>query len=289
MLPPTLVVLFVFSLLPLRWLAWESWFGDVTRTLVAPIMNAAAAFSHAVRPPVRSDPDSRATAELRADRDAALFQLAQERQENERLRARITDLQRGVELVQDPSLKFVSATVIGRDADLSRQVLHIRAGSSQNVVSGSVAVVDGAQLLGRVQSVGPKVSSIQLVTDSAAGRVRGLVMVEGAQAQGGVECDLAPAGDGTLRGRLAAPEPRAGEQPPDVKVGQLVRLYDATWPKNAQMLELGTIESIDANPEQPIRRIVTVRPRFDLARASEVLLRVTGESEGDAPSREGGR
>ena len=40
------------------------------------------------------------------------------------------------------------------------------------------------------------------------------------------------------------------------------------------------MESIESNPEQPIRKIITVRPRLDLSRASEVFLRITGDDEG---------
>jgi hypothetical protein len=279
-LPPTIVLLVLLSVLPLRWLGWLDSIGILVRTLEAPITNSAAAVSVAVRPPTVGGPSSALTDQLKADNAKALFMLTQEQLENQRLRALIEDLQSGVELAPDLSLRLLASSVIGRDADLARQVLHLRAGSAQGVVPGSVAVVDGAQLLGRVQSVGPKVSTVILFTDRAAGRVQGRVMVDERSLDGGVECDLEPVGGGILRGRLAEPEVRAGEQPPEVRPGMLVRVHDATWPRNAQMLELGTIESIEPNPDQPIRRIITVRPRLDLARVSEVLLRIATESEG---------
>ncbi len=71
-------------------------------------------------------------------------------------------------------------------------------------------------------------------------------------------------------------------------MGQLVRLSDATWPRNALMLELGTVEKVEQNPDQPIRKIITVRPRFDLSRASEVFLRIAGDAEADGVRGGGG-
>jgi cell shape-determining protein MreC len=264
--------------------AWEGWLAELTQTLVAPIMNSASAFSHAVRPPAVRQASSEEVERLTRENARWSFMFTQVQQENERLRRLIADLQKGVELAPDPSMRLVSATVIGRDTDLSRLILHVRAGSAQGVVAGSVAVVDGVQVLGRVESVGPKVSSVRLIADNASGRVRGLVIADRENLSRSVECDLAPWKGGTLRGRLAAPEVRAGVTPVEVRVGQLVRLSDVTWPRNAQMLELGTVESIDPDPEQPIRKIITVRARFDLSRASEVFLRITGEAEAPPPA-----
>jgi cell shape-determining protein MreC len=280
LLPPTLGLLLIMSVLPMGWVGWTGWFGVVVRTVVAPVMNPASAVAKMVRPRTGGALDASVDAEVREDRDLALFHLSQAEQEIERLRRQIKDLQGGVEVAPDLTLRRVAASVIGRDADSRRLVLHIRVGSMQGVAAGAVAVVDGAQLLGRVQApVGPKVSSVQLITDLAAGRIRGLVMVDGAPAPGGVECDLEPVKGGLLQGRLATVEARPGQEPVRVEVGQLVRLHDATWPKNAQMLELGRVEKIEPNPEQPLRQVITVRPRLDLVRASEVVVRTALEAD----------
>jgi len=56
-------------------------------------------------------------------------------------------------------------------------------------------------------------------------------------------------------------------------VGQTVRLDDPTWPKAARMLVLGRVERVEPSPDQPLRRVITIRPTVaGLDRLSEVVI-----------------
>ena len=72
----------------------------------------------------------------------------------------------------------------------------------------------------------------------------------------------------------------ANEKPPEV--GQLVRVDDKSWPRNAQMaLVIGAIER-PPEPDSVGWYIVTVKPTLDLERLSEVVLRISPEEPEDA-------
>jgi hypothetical protein len=79
---------------------------------------------------------------------------------------------------------------------------------------------------------------------------------------------------------------QANERPPEI--GQLVRLADKSWPRNAQMsLVIGAIERTP-EPDSVGFYIVTVKPTLDLERLSEVVLRISPENEDAGPSPKSG-
>jgi len=93
-------------------------------------------------------------------------------------------------------------------------------------------------------------------------------------------CLLRPAGDGTLRGDVEDP----GDGPSPIDVGVSVRLRDDQWPESAQMLMIGRVVKVERSPDQPLRKVVIVRPDRDLRQANEVVIRVP---EGVATASEG--
>jgi hypothetical protein len=89
----------------------------------------------------------------------------------------------------------------------------------------------------------------------------------------GLECLLSPSADNTLRGPV---EDARGIEP---SPGQIVRLADSDrWPASAQMLLVGRVESVEPDPNQPLRKVVIVRPSLKLDRVSEVVLRISADA-----------
>lgn len=274
----------ILGLLPARSVRWVSWFGNVADLLVAPVQHPFSAAVRALRSPPSPDAvDAEAVQTLRQDLQEALLLYHRVRDENERLRAQILDLQRGLALAHDLPVRQIAAPVIGGSSDLSTRMLRVRAGRRDGVEFNAVAVVRGVHLVGKAVEVSPRISKVLPITDRAAGRIHGVVMLD--ELTPGPLGSFEPLGDGALRGRLEFTlDPEAAQ--PRIAAGATVRLSDDQWPEHAQMLVIGAVEAIEPAPEQPARQIVTVRPAVRLDRVSEVVLRFLGEA--DQPQRAGG-
>ncbi len=152
-------------------------------------------------------------------------------------------------------------------------------GASQGVTQNTVATAPGLQLVGRVIGVTGRTATIRPITDRAAGSLRAMVMLD--EGSNGLLTNLSPIMDGTLQGDVEDRRTPDGK-PIEPQVGQLVRLADPRWPKNADMLLVGKVEQVLPSPAQPLRRMVVVRPTIDrLDRLSEVVLRVTPQADGE--------
>ncbi len=273
-LPVALVLLTITALLPARNLAWAGWFGTLVQTLAAPISHPVSRFIRWVVPaaPLVADEDAGSRAwRLRAEEFETLY--LRERSANDRLLEKIALLQSGLELNPGLGVRQLATPVIGASSDLSSGLMSVRAPRGSNITPGtSIAVVEGVQLLGRVDSVRAMIAQVRPITDRSASRVEGVVVLGDSREAPRLRCSLAPAGDGTLIGPVENP---AGlPMGVALAVGHRVRLSDPTWPESAQELILGQVASIQPNPEQPLRQMLVVRPLVDLSRVSEVVLRI---------------
>jgi hypothetical protein len=135
------------------------------------------------------------------------------------------------------------------------------------------------QLLGKVVSCDERTSDVLPFNAKPAGPIQGMVMID--NSVNGLTCNLEPTGDGTLKGPVEDRRDAAGAAV-EPRIGQLVRLHDpARWPQSAQMLILGKVAAIDASPQGPLRRIITVVPTVErLDRVAEVVLRTTTRDGG---------
>jgi cell shape-determining protein MreC len=73
-------------------------------------------------------------------------------------------------------------------------------------------------------------------------------------------------GDGTLVG-----EP---DKALIINPGDEVVLVDDDWPRAAQGLKIGVVESLESNERKPLRNTVIVRPKFQLSEVRMVVLRL---------------
>ena len=269
------VLLAVFAVAPPRYTDWVHGFGQVTLILIAPISHPVTALAGwlSVRAP---EPQPEQVARLTEDRDRFELLYQQEKLEVEKLRRLVKELQEGVGLDTDPSMRLVTATVIGRSSDLRSTLLQVRAGSAKGVTQNTVATAAGVQLLGQVVRVSPLTCWVEPITAPSARPLRGRVMREGVD---DLYCNLSPTGDGALAGRLSFVLDPDTQNPVEPEEGDEVRLDDELWPTNAQMLIVGRVERIEPSPTEPSRLRVVVRPQLDLEQVrGEVTLRVTTDT-----------
>ena len=293
LLPLTYVVLTLLALVvPVRWVSWFSSFSRLTQTLVAPVSHPLAGVSRWLYPSGEPRNEPEELRMLRDDLEVTKVQLHQALGENDQLRLMIQELQRGRAL--DPELQvlqLVGIPVIGSSGDLADPLLVIRAGRNQGVDQHTIAMAYGLQLLGRVVSTGDRTATVAPITSKAGGGLTAVIMLDPTNPTTGLACTLTPRGDGTLAGDVEDRRDAATGAVIEPKVGDEVRLRDpAHWPRTAQMLLVGKVESVGPSPKQPLRKVVTVRPTVKhLERVSEVVLRILPDPELAPPGKGGGR
>lgn len=271
-LPITIVVLFVLSLSPVRYIGWANWFSDQLRVTVAPIAHPMTIAANAIIPPPISNPEaSERERSLNAELDLVRTELLQIREENDQLNVLINQFSRGAEITPNLDVKQVHRPRISIIGD---QIL-IKSDRIDHLSQGTVVVVDAVQLLGKVSRVSGRTASILPITAKSAQPILATVLLNKSGSLQ-AKCLLTPVGDGTLKGEIAR---SAVDESWHVLVGQEVRLLDNQWPQHAQMLMVGTIESLERNDAQPLRQRIIVRPTVkDLRRVPEVILRLPVDS-----------
>ncbi|MBY0308758.1 MAG: hypothetical protein K2Q09_08460, partial [Phycisphaerales bacterium] len=265
------------SLTPWRYSFWLQAPANLVSIFVSPLQNG---FTRvltpiAVRPRVgvRGEPDG-------PDVEVLRTRYLQLEEENRQLRSQVESLQQGVKVYADLGTPRVVAASLGmRGSMLQVRTDHVQplADGTSPIGAGSVAVLHGVELVGRVVAAGNKVTLVQLVTDQGAGEVRGVVRPGEAAAAGDVAVQpseagsgeygvrLTPTADGRLSGSVYLISPGAsarGKRLEPVKPGARVRLLDPSWPRFAQMLILGEVESVGV--AQNDRQTVTVRPMYEV-------------------------
>lgn len=282
LLPTVVVLLLIGSFLPGRILLPVSWMGDFVGLLSAPVAQPLRTVGGWLAPPDAGEalPEELALLQQQVEEYRTLYERARER--NADLLAQMEQLKLMVELNPSVSTRLLNAPVIGSTSDPANAQLRIRAGTKQGVHQNDVVAVEGVQLFGSVRDASARTSWIMPITAKAQGHIKGKVMIENGR---GIACSLKPVGDGTLRGDVAYDEadPEASQL---VAVGQTVRLDDGQWPDSAQMLVLGTIESVEPAPDSPLRPVIVVRPLIALERVTEVIVRINPMD--DEPLQEDG-
>ena len=281
--PLSVSLLLIFSLLPVRAMRWTNWFGGVAVAIVSPVAHPVTELSLWLSP-------GRSAGELDNEDRRALIEEAQrwERQfllaqiTIDELRARLAQVSGARSINPSVPVRPVAAPVIGVSSDPSASAsLRVRAGSNLGVSRGDVVTDGVVQLLGRVDVVHSAYAEVRPITARSMPPIKAALML-GDQSGRSLACLLRPAGDGTLRGDVEDP----GDGPSPINVGASVRLRDEQWPESAQMLMIGRVVRVDRSPDQPLRKVVVVRPDRDLRQVTEVVIRVPepiSVSEGAAP------
>jgi cell shape-determining protein MreC len=255
---------------PMRWQGWATRAGDALQLVVAPVSRPVVATIGWLRG-ARTPPDDDAIRVLEEHVEHLRQSLLRQKQENDRLAQVLRDLQRGIALNPDLRTRQVPAVVYAVTQG-APTLLRVQGGSREGVRPNAIAVAPGLQLVGRVVAVADRTSSVQVMNARGAGSIACVIILDDESPEG-LRCTLTPVGDGSLRGPVEDRRDATGEQPIEPRVGQTVRLDDPTWPRGARMLLVGRVERVEPREDQPLRRVVTVRPTVEhLDRLTELML-----------------
>ena len=295
----TTIIVVVLSLLPTRWLVpWTSDIGSILALPLTPLGHAAGSAMAFVRP--SSDPDLPSLAELDRileERDAYRGRWHAARLQVEQLELELAQLQRArnaPELGVTTEWTPRTATVVRHTPGGQGGLLRLNAGSRQGVRQGTVAVVDGDQLVGRIAGgVGQLSSTLIPIGSISEGTGNDLLAriypLDGVNEQSvGVSIRMRPVGRGLMQG-LVAREPG---QSSNVQIGQPVRLArDPAWDDTAWGMQIGTVLGVEASEETPLRERITVLRTVLPERLLSVTLKLkdpTDDSSPQAFEKEGG-
>ena len=273
MLRVSLVLLFVLSVVPMRFTRWTAGFADVATTISSPVSNAVRWVANPLTRPFRRSTDPALAEQYKQELEVARQRALDMELKVRQLERLVFELQRGAELTPELGVRQIAAPVIGRSTEASSSALQVRAGSGRGVVENSVAVVEGLQLLGKVERVTAAWCMVRPITDPAAGGIMALIMTS-ESLESGIPCRLEPIGGNRLQGPATWVFESERQAPVEIAVGMTVRLRDETWPRSAQMLIVGEVVEVAPAPNEPTRTLVTVSPTVPLQRVSEVVLRV---------------
>lgn len=263
LLPMALVAMCVLSVAPIRTTRWVSWFGGLTSVAIAPVRHPAGDLARYLQRSHLRDADPEVVRVLKNERDQLIATVEQLGAQNTDLTRMLGEFTTGDLLAprNPPTRQY--APVTGRSTNAASTILTAQAGSNKGVNEGCVAVVGGAQIVGRVVAVSILECQIRPITDTGSGWISGVILISDGSY---VKCRLEPKGDGTLVGPVMVDDPAS-------VMGAIVRLKDMSWPTFVQRYEIGRVESASPNEEHPLTIFVTVRPKVrDLSLTSEVFI-----------------
>lgn len=278
------VVLTVLSLLPVSWIGWVSALHNPVLTVIAPLQQSVRSVAVWFRPPL-GVADDKELEQLRAYAAELNAMYLRTKLEADDLRARIREISRAMDLNPQLAVRTIMAPIIGAGADLSGGLITVKAGAREGVEVGNVVAIRGIYLFGRVKRVSDRTAEVLPITYLPRKRdpekIGAAIMLD--EQRIGPRCDLAPTGDGLLSGKVQDDvDPNSPQQTTPVP-GMLVRLIDDAWPASAKMLIVGQVDRIEPAPDQPLRKIVFVRPVYNIDRWSEVMIRIP-ENSSASPS-----
>lgn len=268
-MPLAVAVLLATSVMPTAWLQWVGSIAHLVSTSLTPISHPLSAVAGWLAPATTDGPGTDA---LRDEAEAYRARWLAADDDNRRLRRIIADLQKGAALQRDLPVRLAVYPVVRTSSEPSSAALTVRAGSDDGVtIQSTFATIGGYELVGRVIQCGPTLCTVLPITDPAGSALLDArIMLDGTE---GISCLLQPTPDGSLQGPATVPESSADRpSPPRPEVGMTVRLADESWPRAAQLLTIGVITEVRADDGQPLRPLVTVRPRVQLRRLAEVTL-----------------
>ena len=270
-MPLCVTTLIILCLLPSAWLDWTNWFGAQARVVVSPIAHPMTMAKNLVIPQSVGNPNAtHRERALQSELDRYRALLYKEQQENLQLSALVDQLSSGAAINPDIPVTQIQRPVIG----LSREFLIVRSGGHERISRSTVVVVNAVQLCGRVAQTDGRTALVLPITAKDAQPLLGNVMLDDSGTNT-ARCMLRPIGKGLLQGDVTKPvADGTGIPAATIEIGMEVRLLDDQWPRHAQMLLIGTIESIAPSPNQPLRQRITVRPSVDLRSVPEVFFRV---------------
>lgn len=264
------VALLVLSLLPTHWAALVS---RPPRHL----LNAAIApADHLLKPladALRYRPDSPVDLGNQEEYERARQQIVQLQFRLRQAKERIAELSQLRDQLKLVGVGLLPAAVTAWGGDRLHPHLTLNKGQRHGVRPGQV-VVRGFTLVGRITDAGPVTSTVRLVTAADTHLVTLFKPpTPGQSARQWMARIQAAKGRDGFWAAISADDP--------VREGDLVHLYDDSWPQNARGFVIGKVTQIQKHPDDPIlRRRVIVTPTRSLRHLDHVTVIVpTGASD----------
>ena len=181
--------------------------------------------------------------------------LTEERDKAREMAAQDAQLRAAYGVPGQPGYHTIAANVIARDASIWFRRITIDRGTNDGVKM-SMPVTTAVGIVGRVVALGPNFAEVQLITDRHAGagamlqKSRDMGVVRGLD---NARCELRDIPSGR-----------------EVQIGDVVEStgLDGIYPKG---LVIGTIESVEDDPNAPSHRIV-LKPEAPLDRVEIVMV-----------------
>jgi hypothetical protein len=288
----------VLAFLPTRWLAgWTADVGAIVALPLTPLRHAASGAVTWVRPEkFIQDYDPGTLDRLEVERDTYRGRWHASRLKVEELERQLQQLQQARSVGGESKWTPRTAQVVRHNPAGVGGVLSLNIGSRHGVSAGTVAVVDGDRLVGRVAD-GPAVLTSLLIPLGAAGDLASedlharILPADDA----GLSPDLQSIGQPIRLQAVPGSDDFEGlvERRVDVAVGDPVRLgMDQAWHQTAWGMLIGTVSRIEMVPTQPLRKRVVVRRATSPQRLAAVTLKIEGASDGarvSVPDLEQGR
>ena len=224
-------------------------------TAFAPVVRAADSVFSSIKGAGGSYIDVRHAREENLELRERVDQLTTERNKALEQAAELNYLRTQLALPTRPQYHELAANVISRDASLWFRRLTIDRGTLDGV-KRDMPVATAGGIVGRVISVGPNFAMVQVITDKHAGVG---AMLQASRAMGEVR--------GMDNDRCELKNISTNEK---VEIGESVVStgLDRIYPKG---LLVGTVESVEADPNAPWHRIV-VKPAAPVDRVEHVLV-----------------
>jgi cell shape-determining protein MreC len=287
----TLVVL-LLSIAPTRWLVpWTADLGSIIQLPLTPLGHAASGVVAYVRPtPTEAVPSLSELARIIEERDAFRGRWHAARLQVEQLEKELTQVQGA------RSAFGVSSDWTPRNAVVVRHApggvsgpLQLNVGSRQGVLPGTVAVVDGDQLVGRIADDVSLLSStlipIGITSDPTSRDLLARITPADDPTIGadvGESIRLKSIGGGRFEG-LIAWDTRKGDA---VTLGDQVRLArDRAWQPTAWGMLIGTVAEIQSTDENPLRKRIIVETLLYPERLPTVTLKLQAPSNASTDVR----
>jgi cell shape-determining protein MreC len=277
----TTVVVLLLSFVPTRWLVpWTADLGSIIQLPLTPLGHAASGVVAYVRPTeAEVVPTISELNRILAERDAFRGRWHSARLQVEQLEKELAQVQ-GARNASGVSNDWTprNAVVVRHAPGGVAGPLQLNAGSRQGVLPGTVAVVDGDQLVGRIaEDVSPLSSTLIPIGITSDPTSRDLLAritpaddpTVGADA--GKSIRLKSVGGGRFEG-LIAWDPRQGDA---IRLGDQVRLArDRAWQSTAWGMLIGTVVEIQSTDDNPLRKRVVVETMLYPERLPTVTLKL---------------